>query len=464
MARIATNAGPATRNSWFSPAETRPAQAPACCTRQSRAGLRAHGGALRYRRRARRCRSGCVVRAARPRDGGIARCRGPRKPRPRARGNQELRVRLPAAARHGQSGAGGRPQGGSRVRSADCTGRSGRLGRGRPSRHSRRPGPWRTVVDGSMHPTRGVLPIAATARRVGYQRLLVPSANALEAAVVTGIDVLPVDSLTEAVAVLERSRSSAHVADGRAAGGGQRRARPCRRPRPGVGPSRTRGRSGRRTQPPVRWPSGRGQDDDGAATPGAAPTAELRGIAGSDDRALGRRAVSRGRQPDSLHGPFAPLTTRSPTRRSLVAVRCRVPERSAWRTTACSFSTSSLSSPGAPWKCCGSRSNTERSRSHARHVPRCSLRASCWSPRWTRARAGTLAIPVAAADVRRQSWRATRIACPVRSATASTSSYLSPPWPPRIWIARDQASRPTTVRERVLARASAAGRAAGREC
>ena len=57
-------------------------------------------------------------------------------------------------------------------------------------------------LDGSMHPTRGVLPIAATARRVGYQRLLVPSANALEAAVVTGIDVLPVDSLTEAVAVL----------------------------------------------------------------------------------------------------------------------------------------------------------------------------------------------------------------------------------------------------------------------
>lgn len=57
-------------------------------------------------------------------------------------------------------------------------------------------------LDGSMHPTRGVLPIAATARRVGYRRLVVPSANALEAAVVTGLEILPVDTLSEAVAVL----------------------------------------------------------------------------------------------------------------------------------------------------------------------------------------------------------------------------------------------------------------------
>jgi magnesium chelatase family protein len=57
-------------------------------------------------------------------------------------------------------------------------------------------------LDGSMQPTRGVLPIAATARRAGYRQLLLPSANAVEASVVTGLEILPVDSLQEAVAVL----------------------------------------------------------------------------------------------------------------------------------------------------------------------------------------------------------------------------------------------------------------------
>jgi magnesium chelatase family protein len=57
-------------------------------------------------------------------------------------------------------------------------------------------------LDGSMHPTRGVLPIAAGARRDGYRELLLPSANAAEASLVSGLDVLPVDSLREAVATL----------------------------------------------------------------------------------------------------------------------------------------------------------------------------------------------------------------------------------------------------------------------
>ncbi len=57
-------------------------------------------------------------------------------------------------------------------------------------------------LDGSMHPTRGVLPIAAGARRDGYRELLLPSANAAEASLVSGLEVLPVDSLREAVATL----------------------------------------------------------------------------------------------------------------------------------------------------------------------------------------------------------------------------------------------------------------------
>jgi magnesium chelatase family protein len=57
-------------------------------------------------------------------------------------------------------------------------------------------------LDGSMHPTRGVLPIAAGARRDGHRELLLPSANAAEARLVSGLEVLAVDSLREAVATL----------------------------------------------------------------------------------------------------------------------------------------------------------------------------------------------------------------------------------------------------------------------
>ena len=57
-------------------------------------------------------------------------------------------------------------------------------------------------LDGSIHPARGVLPIAAAARRAGIGALLLPMANAREAAIVTGLDVYPVTSLAEAVRAL----------------------------------------------------------------------------------------------------------------------------------------------------------------------------------------------------------------------------------------------------------------------
>jgi magnesium chelatase family protein len=57
-------------------------------------------------------------------------------------------------------------------------------------------------LDGSMLPTRGVLPVAALARRSGFKRLVLPAANAAEAAVVEDLTLLPADTLSEAVAVL----------------------------------------------------------------------------------------------------------------------------------------------------------------------------------------------------------------------------------------------------------------------
>ena len=54
-------------------------------------------------------------------------------------------------------------------------------------------------LDGTIHPTRGVLPIAAQARRQGASALLLPTDNLPEAAVVNGLRLLPARTLAEAV-------------------------------------------------------------------------------------------------------------------------------------------------------------------------------------------------------------------------------------------------------------------------
>ncbi len=57
-------------------------------------------------------------------------------------------------------------------------------------------------LDGAIQPARGVLPVAAAARRHRYQGLLLPHSNRGEAAVVHGLTLFPVRSLAEAVAAL----------------------------------------------------------------------------------------------------------------------------------------------------------------------------------------------------------------------------------------------------------------------
>ena len=57
-------------------------------------------------------------------------------------------------------------------------------------------------LDGGIQPARGVLPIAAAARRRNFKGLLLPLANSREAAVVSGLEFHPVASLGEAVAAL----------------------------------------------------------------------------------------------------------------------------------------------------------------------------------------------------------------------------------------------------------------------
>jgi len=57
-------------------------------------------------------------------------------------------------------------------------------------------------LDGGIQAARGVLPIAAAARRRRFRGLLLPVANSCEAAVVEGLEFYPVASLTEAVRAL----------------------------------------------------------------------------------------------------------------------------------------------------------------------------------------------------------------------------------------------------------------------
>jgi magnesium chelatase family protein len=60
-------------------------------------------------------------------------------------------------------------------------------------------------LDGSIQPARGVLPIAAEARRNQARALLLPADNLAEAAVVSGVRLLPVKTLGEAVQRLNQA-------------------------------------------------------------------------------------------------------------------------------------------------------------------------------------------------------------------------------------------------------------------
>ena len=63
-------------------------------------------------------------------------------------------------------------------------------------------------LDGAVLPTRGVLPIAAGLRRLGVSELMLPAANAPEAAVVRGVRVVPIDTLGQAVECLRGDRAT----------------------------------------------------------------------------------------------------------------------------------------------------------------------------------------------------------------------------------------------------------------
>ena len=58
------------------------------------------------------------------------------------------------------------------------------------------------ALSGHIRRVKGVLPIALAMQKIGKKKILVPKENADEASIATGIDVIPVSSLAEAVAFL----------------------------------------------------------------------------------------------------------------------------------------------------------------------------------------------------------------------------------------------------------------------
>ncbi|MCX8155885.1 MAG: YifB family Mg chelatase-like AAA ATPase [Verrucomicrobiae bacterium] len=67
------------------------------------------------------------------------------------------------------------------------------------------------ALDGTVRPVKGVLPIAYCARQTGKTALLVPPENAAEAAVVQGLQVIPVRNLREAASFIEGQAAIAPV-------------------------------------------------------------------------------------------------------------------------------------------------------------------------------------------------------------------------------------------------------------
>jgi magnesium chelatase family protein len=247
-------------------------------------------------------------------------------------------------------------------------------------------------LDGAIRPVAGVLAVAQSAHRRGLRALLVPSANAREAALVTGLEVLPAATLREAAALLAGAGGPAverldpeSLLAGEAVDDadlhdvlGQSRVKRVLEVAvagahnllmvgpPGSGKTMLARRVAS-IMPPL-------------SVAEAIDVTRVYSVAGmlAPDVSLVVRRPFRGGGGGA--GPGRP-TTRSRRAGSWVAASRRAPARSAWPTSACCSSTSSPSFAFPPSKACASRSKTARSPSRGRSPRSPSRRASCWWPR-----------------------------------------------------------------------------------
>ena len=215
-------------------------------------------------------------------------------------------------------------------------------------------------LDGAIQAARGVLPIAVAARAQGVTTLLLPAPNAAEAAVVDGLRIWPVTSLTEAVRVLNDPATADRLPRVTV-----RAAPPDHQP--DLSDVRGQGLARRALEIAAAGrhhllligPPGGGKTMLARRVPGILPaltfdesleSSAIHSVAGTLPSGAGLLGAR----------PSARRITRSPTWRWPAAVRSRGRERSAWPITACCFSTRCRSSTAGHSKCCDNRSNLER--------------------------------------------------------------------------------------------------------
>ncbi len=225
--------------------------------------------------------------------------------------------------------------------SASCSGRSrSDPGRGRVGMLGE------LSLGGEVQPVPGVLPMVAAMARRGVRRVAVARSAAVEAGLVEGVEVLPVDTLTDVVELVRspRSRSSPTASPrvgldddrgtrrgsgraGAARSAGRREAHPGPRrgPRPGRGEAGARDRPRRRPRPPADRPARVGQDHAREHRAGPPPAARRRGRAVGDDRGVGGRRGpdDRPRPPAAVPQPASHDVLRGDGRRRAAAVAGR---------------------------------------------------------------------------------------------------------------------------------------------
>jgi hypothetical protein len=182
-------------------------------------------------------------------------------------------------------------------------------------------------LQGSLVSTPGVLSVAIATARAGIRGVVVPEANATEAALVADLDVVGAPTLAEVVGF------SADQPTDRRLPTGETHTVDLSRSRPGAGAPGARGRGrGRPQRPPDRL-AGRGQDDARAAPAHHLAHDVAGGGSRGDPAALGGRAApgrARARATVPLAAPHR-FARSAPRRRELTSAAGRGLAGDPWR-------------------------------------------------------------------------------------------------------------------------------------
>ena len=276
-------------------------------------------------------------------------------------------------------------------------------------------------LKGELLPTPGILSVAIAAARAGLNGVVVPAANALEAAQIGSLRIVAAATLADVARFLQGTWDPPEVdmAAIRARGGVE--GRPRRGAGAGAGPSRARGGGRRRTQPAhdrtarrrktmlarrlatILPPLSREEALEATQLHSVAGLLTDRGVLTTRPFRAPHHSVSiAGLLGGGLDVPAPGRGEPGPSRGPLPGRAHGVPARRRSRV-------------------CGSLSRTVVSWSPALRARSSSRLGSHWSPRPTRARAASTAIIASTVAVGRTGWSCISRSCRVRCSTGSTS-------------------------------------------